>query len=193
MQLDIYQLISIFVGTAGILGAIVTYLIVRKRIHDSQMVIEKEQISFWKIIKEKLKVRTNLILLICYVVIMLFTVIALPFIVNPDDLVEAWILVGLFGILGLGTPYTFITLIVIFKEEIVEMKRSYPVREPLLSWFNFSLLLLALCLPLVCMALMIVLRKEIKQLKIVGKIILSTFLICILTTWMFLSIWSYQI
>ncbi len=163
------------------------------RIRESQLSVEKEKFNFWKSLKEKLVIRSNLIQFICYIAIMLFTIIALPFIVNPNDLIEAWTLVGLFGLLGLGTPYTFITLILIFKEEVIELKRSYPSGEPIFSWFNFSLLLLALCLPLVCIVLMIVLRKEIKQMKIVRKIILSIFFVCVLSTWVFLSIWSYQI
>jgi len=193
LQLDIYQIISNVIGAVGILGAIVTYLIARKRINESQLRVEKEKIDFWRRFKEKLSKKSNLVLFISYIVIMLFTIVALPFIVNPMDLVEAWILVGLFGLLGLGTPYTFITLTIIFKEEVIEIKRSYPTGEPIISWFNFGLLLLVLCLPLVCMVLMIILRKEINQMKIVRKIILSTFLICILSTWVFLSIWSYQI
>ena len=193
MQLDIYQIISIVIGAVGILGAIITFLIAKKRINESQIGIDKEKFEFWNLLKEKLTIRSKLILFTSYIIIILFTVIALPFIVNTNDLIEAWILVGLFGLLGLGTPYTFITLIIIFREEVVEMKQSYPSNEPILSWFNLGLFLLTLCLPLVCMALMIVLRKQIKQMKLVRKILLSIFLICVLSAWIFLSIWSYQI
>ena len=193
LQLEIYQIISNVIGAVGILGAIVAYLIVRKRIKDSQKYDEKEKISFRSRLNRKLHTRTNLVLFSVYLTIMFFTIIALPFIVNPNNLTEAWILVGLFGLLGLGTPFTFIIFIIIFRDEVLELKQSYPSGEPLISWFNFGLLLLAICLPLACITLMIILRKEIVEMKILRKAFLSIFFICILTAWIFLSIWSYQI
>ena len=193
MQQEVYFIISNLIGAVGILGAIVALLIARRKIKSSREASEQEKMSFSTLFKLKMEDRLNLCLTIVFGMIMLFTIIALPFIVNPTDLKEAWILVGLVGILGLGTPYTFITLIVIFRSELIEMKTIYPEGEPLIGWFNFGLLLLALSLPLVCMALMVVLRKEISNVKNWKKILLIIFLVSVLSMWFFLSIWSYQI
>ncbi|MCG3219929.1 MAG: hypothetical protein H7641_00985 [Candidatus Heimdallarchaeota archaeon] len=193
MQQEVYFIISNLIGAVGIIGAIVAYLIAKRKIDSGRLTEEQEETGLLALLKIKMKSKLNLSLIIAYIVIMLFTIIALPFIVNPTDLQKAWILVGLVGILGLGTPYTFITLIVIFRSEIVGMKTIYPEGEPLLGWFNFSLLLLALSLPLVCMALMLVLRNEIADMKLWKKIFLSLFLVSILSMWIFLSIWSYQV
>ncbi|NPD89944.1 MAG: hypothetical protein HGN29_14625 [Asgard group archaeon] len=193
MQQEIYFIISNLIGAVGILGAIVAYLITKRKIDSVRLTEEQEKVSFSSLLKMKMKDKLNLSLTTTYVIIMLFTIIVLPFLVNPTDLKEAWILVGLFGILGLGIPYTFITLIIIFRSEIVEMKTIYPEGEPLFGWFNFGLLLLAFSLPLVCMALMLILRKEIRAMKLWKKIFLSLFLVSILSMWFFLSIWSYHV
>lgn len=193
LQQEVYFIISNLIGAVGILGAIVAFLIARRKIKSERKLAEQEKISFAVFLKIKMKNKLNLSLGIIYVIIMLFTITALPFIVNPTDLKEAWILVGLVGILGLGTPYTFITLIVILRIEIIEMKTIYPEGEPLIGWFNFGLLLLALSLPLVCMALMIVLREQISGMRKWKKILLIIFLVSILSMWFFLSIWSYQV
>jgi hypothetical protein len=193
LQQEIYFIISNLIGAVGILGAIVALLITRRKIQSVRESSEQEKISFTSLLKLKMKSKLNLSLTIIYIVVMLFTFTALPFIVNPTDLKESWILVGLVGILGLGTPYTFITIIVIFRLEIIEMKTIYPEGEPLLGWFNFGMLLLAISLPLVCMALMIVLREEISDMKKWKKILLILFLVSVLSMWFLLSIWSYQI
>jgi hypothetical protein len=193
LQQEVYLIISNLIGAVGILGAIVAYLIARRRIESIRPSEEQERVSFSARFRSKMKNKLNLSLAIIYVVIMLFTIIALPFIVNPTDLREAWILVGLLGILGLGTPYTFITLIIIFRLELVEIKTIFPEGEPLFGWFNLGLLLLALSLPLVCMTLMIVLREEIFDMRNWKKISLFIFLVSVLSMWIFLSIWSYQI
>ncbi|MCK4771057.1 MAG: hypothetical protein KAT02_12000 [Candidatus Heimdallarchaeota archaeon] len=192
-QENIYFIISNLIGVGGILGAIVAYLIAKRKIDSVGLIKEQDDVRISFLLKTKMKDKLNLSLVVTYVIVMLFTIIVLPFIVNPTNLREAWILVGLLGILGLGTPYTFITVIVIFRSEIVEMKTIYPEGEPIFGWFNFGMLLLALCLPLVCMALILVLRKEIGRMKLWKKIFLSLFLVSILSMWFFLAIWSYQV
>lgn len=193
MQQEVYFIISNLIGVVGILGAVVAYLIAKRKIDSVRLSEAQAEVSFSDLLKTKMKDKFNLNLVIIYAIVMLFTIIVLPFIVNPTDLKEAWILVGLYGILGLGTPYTFITLIIIFRSEIIEMKTIYPEGEPLFGWFNFGLLLLAFSLPLVCMALMLVLRKETARMKLWKRIFLSLFLVSILSMWFFLSIWSYQV
>jgi hypothetical protein len=193
LQQDLYFIFSNIVGAAGIIGAIVAYLIAKRKIDSIKGPDKEESIMFSNLLKAKMKDGLNLSLAIVYIIIMIFTLVALPFIINPDNLREAWILVGSYGILGLGTPYTFITLIVIFRSELVEMKTIFPKGEPLISWFNYGLLLLALTLPLVWMTLMIVLRKTMTKMKLWKKILLLFFLVSILSTWLFISIWSYRI
>ncbi|MHA2309254.1 MAG: hypothetical protein ACXABJ_08250 [Candidatus Heimdallarchaeaceae archaeon] len=189
---NVYFIISNLIGAVGILGGIVAYLIAKRKINSVGQ-IKEQDVGFSVLLKTKMKDKLNLSLVITYVIVMLFAIIVLPFIVNPTDLKEAWILVGLLGILGLGTPYTFITFIVIFRSEIVEMKTIYPEGEPIFGWFNLGMLLLAFSLPLVCMVLMLVLRKEMGEMKLWKKILLSLFLVSILSMWFFLAIWSYQV
>ncbi|MHA1954456.1 MAG: hypothetical protein ACW96U_10985, partial [Candidatus Heimdallarchaeaceae archaeon] len=126
---NVYFIISNLIGAVGILGGIVAYLIAKRKINSVGQ-IKEQDVGFSVLLKTKMKDKLNLSLVITYVIVMLFAIIVLPFIVNPTDLKEAWILVGLLGILGLGTPYTFITFIVIFRSEIVEMKTIYPEGEP---------------------------------------------------------------
>ena len=175
------------------MGALVAYLIAKIKINSIKETVEEEKANFPTLLRFKMKDKLNLSLAVTYVVVMFFTLVPLPFIVNPTNLQEAWILVGLYGILGLGTPYIFITLIVIFRSDLIEMKTIYPDGEPLFGWFNFGILLLALTLPLVCMTLMIILRDTMNEMKLWKKILIWIFLVSVLSTWLFISIWSYRI
>lgn len=179
----IYYIISIVIGVVGIIGAITVYLLARKKLREEK---SKEDLSPHISFKEKLKNKLNLSLVIIYSLIMLFTVTALPFIVYPNDLADAWIQIGLFGLLGLGTPFTVIILIIIYNQEVKEMKDVYSF-QPIFSWFNFGLLILGLSLPLVCLSLIVLFRKEINWWK---KTLLIIFLLGVLIMWIYLSIWS---
>ncbi|HUT81857.1 MAG TPA: hypothetical protein VMZ29_11695 [Candidatus Bathyarchaeia archaeon] len=180
----VYYIISIVIGIVGIIGATTVYLLAKRKLREVKS--DEEIISLKVTFKEKMKNKLNLSLAIIYVIIMIFTVTALPFIVYPNDLADAWIQIGLFGLLGLGTPFTVILLIIIFNQEVKEMKDVYSPK-PFFSWFNFGLLILGLSLPLVCLALITLFRKELNWWK---KTLLIIFLFGVLIMWIYLSIWS---
>ncbi|MCK5297480.1 MAG: hypothetical protein KAJ76_01150, partial [Candidatus Heimdallarchaeota archaeon] len=136
----IYYITSGVIGAAGIIGALSVYFLTKKKWNDYQA--KKNEVKTGTSFKEKLNVRPNRILFAVYVFIISFTVTALPFIISPDNLADIWIQIGLFGLLGLGTPFTVIILIIIYREELLEFGTIYSEEEPLISWFNFGLVFL---------------------------------------------------
>lgn len=182
----IYYIISGVIGVVGIIGAISVYFLTKKKWNDYQdNKNETDRIS--ASFKEKLKVRSNLILFVVFLVVILFTVTALPFIISPDNLRDIWIQIGLFGLLGLGTPTAVIILIIIYREELLEFGTNYSEEEPLVSWFNFGLVILGISLPFACLALIILFRKQISKWK---QLLFVVLMLAILAMWFILAIWS---
>jgi hypothetical protein len=182
----IYYIISGVIGAVGIIGALCVYLLIRIKWREykaREKVVSRPDSRF----KEKLKVRSNLILFIIYLFIMVFTVTALPFIVSPNDLADIWVQIGLFGLLGLGTPLTVIVLIIIYRQELTEFGIICSEEEPILSWFNFGLVVMGISLPFACLALIILYRKQISKWK---QLIYVILMLGVLAMWFTLAIWS---
>ena len=185
----IYYITSGVIGAAGIIGAISVYFLTKKKWNDYQankIETERTGASF----KEKLNVRPNRILFAVYLFIITFTVTALPFIISPDNLRDIWIQIGLFGLLGLGTPTAVIILIIIYREELLEFGTIYSEEEPLVSWFNFGLVVLGVLLPFVCLALITLFRKQISLWK---KLLFVVLMLGIITSWFILAIWATKV
>ena len=184
----IYYITSGVIGAAGIIGALSVYFLTKKKWNDYQA--KKNEVKTGTSFKEKLNVRPNRILFAVYVFIIFFTVTALPFIISPDNLADIWIQIGLFGLLGLGTPFTVIILIIFYREELLEFGTIYSEEEPLISWFNFGLVVLGVLLPFVCLALIALFRKQISLWK---KLLFVVLMLGIITSWFILAIWATKV
>lgn len=182
----IYYIISGVIGAVGIIGAISVYFLTKKKWNDYQD-NKNETDRIGASFKEKLNVKSNLILIVVFLIVILFTVTALPFIISPDNLRDIWIQIGLFGLLGLGTPTAVIILIIIYREELLEFGTNYSEEEPIVSWFNFGLVILGISLPFACLALIILFRKQISKWK---QLLFVVLMLAILTMWFILAIWS---
>ncbi|NPE08846.1 MAG: hypothetical protein GNW80_11250 [Asgard group archaeon] len=182
----IYYVISGVIGAVGIIGALSVYFLTKKKWFDYQIRKDESERSGVSFI-EKLKVRSNLILFVVFLVVILFTITALPFIISPDNLRDIWIQIGLFGLLGLGTPAAVIILIIIYREELLEFGTIYSEEEPLVSWFNFGLVILGISLPFVCLALITLYRKQISKWK---QLLFVVLMLGIIAMWFTLAIWS---
>ncbi len=182
----IYYIISGVIGAVGVIGALSLYFLTKKKWIEYQAdksVEERIDASF----KEKLNVRSNRILFAFLLFGIVFTVTALPFIISPDNLADIWIQIGLFGLLGLGTPFTVIILIIIYRVELKEFGVCLSKEEPLLSWFNFELVILGISLPFVCLALITLYRKQISKWK---QLLFVVLLLGIIAMWFTLAIWA---
>ncbi|TET28544.1 MAG: hypothetical protein E3J70_09285 [Candidatus Heimdallarchaeota archaeon] len=182
----IYYIISGVIGAVGIIGALSVYFLTKKKWMEYQAdksVEERTSASF----KEKLNVRSNRILFAFFLFVIVFTVTALPYIISPDNLADIWIQIGLFGLLGLGTPFAVIVLIVIYRDELKEFGVFLSKEEPLLSWFNFGLIILGISIPFVCLALITLYRKQISKWK---QLLFVVLLLGIIAMWFTLAIWA---
>ncbi|NHJ33173.1 MAG: hypothetical protein FK732_09940 [Asgard group archaeon] len=182
----IYYIISGVIGAVGIIGAICVYFLTKKKWTEYQ-VNKSEEERIDARFKAKLKVRSNQILFAFYLLIMVFTVTALPFIIDPNNLADIWIQIGLFGLLGLGTPFTVIVLIIIYRQELMEFGIIYSEEEPLISWFNFGLVILGISLPFACLALVALYRKQISKWK---QLLFVVLMLGVLAMWFTLAIWA---
>jgi hypothetical protein len=191
--MDFHQIFAIIIAFGGITDGIIEYLLAKMSIQRSRIISENEKFNFWKRFKEKLTNKGNFILTVSFSGSVLFALTALPFIVNPSDLIETWIRVGLFGVLGLGIPVAGVLLAIIFKEEIVEIKQTYSYEEPIISLFNYLIFLHVVIYPLLCLIIMIILRKEIRHIKVVTQILLGILFIGILAMWISISVCSYHV
>lgn len=185
----IYYIISGVIGAVGIIGALSVYFLTKNKWNNYQAnrsEAERTGTSF----KEKLKMRSNLVLFVVFLFVILFTVTALPFIISPDNLRDIWIQIGLFGLLGLGTPVVVIILIIIYREELMEFGTIYSEEEPVVSWFNFGLVVLGISLPFVCLALITLYRKQISKWK---QLLFVVLMLGIIAMWFILAIWSTKV
>lgn len=182
----IYYIISGVIGAVGIIGALSVYFLTKKKWNDYQ-VNKNETERIGTRFRDKLEVKSNLVLFVVFLFVILFTVTALPFIINPNDLRDIWIQIGLFGLLGLGTPTAVIILIIIYREELLEFGIIYSEEEPLVSWFNFGLVILGISLPFACLALITLYRKQISKRK---QLLFVILLLAIIAMWFTLAIWA---
>lgn len=182
----IYYIISGVIGAVGIIGALSVYFLTKKKWNDYQ-VNKNETERIGTRFRDKLEVKSNLVLFVIFLFVILFTVTALPFIINPNDLRDIWIQIGLFGLLGLGTPTAVIILIIIYREELLEFGIIYSEEEPLVSWFNFGLVILGISLPFACLALITLYRKQISKWK---QLLFVILLLAIIAIWFTLAIWA---
>ncbi|NHJ39605.1 MAG: hypothetical protein FK731_06180 [Asgard group archaeon] len=182
----VYYLISGIIGAAGIIGVGSVYFLIRKKWSDYQDNLSEEE-RYKVRFKEKLKVKLNLALFVILLIVIVFVVTALPFIVSPNDLRDIWTKIGLFGLLGLGTPATVIVFIIIYRQELMEIRSIYSAEEPLNKWYNFGLVILGITLPLVCLTLITLYRKHISNWK---KILFVVLMLGVLAMWLTLAIWS---
>ena len=182
----IYYIISGVIGAVGIIGALSVYFLTKKKWNEYQAVKSVEEridASF----KVKLNVRSNRILFAIFLFVIVFTVTALPFIISPDNLADIWIQIGLFGLLGLGTPFAVIVLIIIYRKELLEFGTIYSEEELLVSWFNFGLVVLGISLPFVCLALITLYRKQISKWK---QLLFVVLMLGVIAMWFTLAIWA---